>query len=201
MRGANGVQADYGVTAATVVVRSFLQNAGAAAPPVAPAASARVYFDSTANRYMVSENAGVYKKLLSPSASQNFWDCDGTAAVTNQGSNLPLAETELDSAVQGTRVSLNCDDLGGQVAMRYNMRALSGTARTITIKIADTSLTSNVLATVDVNTAGAASYTGETAYIAKPSWCTGVKQVAVYTSGGNGGLDYIFRRLALITKP
>ena len=29
----------------------------------------------------------------------------------------------------------------------------------------------------------------------------GVKQVAVYTSGGNGGADYIFKRVDLIWKP
>lgn len=203
VRGVNGVQADYGVTSATVAVLGFVQNAAAAPPAVSPAGTGRLYFDSTASKYMVSENAGAYVKLVAPAGSQNFWDTDATAGVANQGLNLPLAETELDSAVQGTRLTLNCDDIGGQVAMRYNMRNLTATARTIVVSLLDTSLTTNVLATVSINVTATANvtYTGETAYAAKPGWCSGVKQVAVYTSGGNAAADYIFKRVDLIWKP
>lgn len=203
VRGVNGVQADFGVTAATVAVSGFVENAGAVAPPVSPATAGRIYYDSAANKYMASENGGAYVRLVSPAASQNMWDTDATGAVVNQGTNLPLALTELDSAVQGTRVELNCDEIGDQVAMRYNMRNLTATARTIVISILDTSLTTNVLATVSINVTATANvtYTGETVYAAKPSWCTGTKQVGVYTSGGNGAADYIFKRVSLIWKP
>jgi hypothetical protein len=203
VRGNNGVQADYGVTAGTVAVGEFVQNAGAAAPPVSPATAGRIYYDSTANKYMASENGGAYVKLVAPAGSQNMWDTNATVGVAAQGLNLPLAQTELDAAVLGTRVEINCDDIGGQVAMRYNMRNLTATARTIVIEILDTSLLSNVLATVSINVTATANvtYTGEIAYAAKPGWCTGVKQVAVYTSGGNGGADYLFKRVDLIWKP
>ncbi|MCR4294718.1 MAG: hypothetical protein NUW21_04240, partial [Elusimicrobia bacterium] len=201
VRGTGGVDADYGVTAGTVAVGNYVQNAGVAAPPVSPAGAGRIYYDSAANKYMASENGGAYVKLVSPPASQNMWDTNATAAVTNQGANLPTALTELDQAVQGTRVSLNCDDLGDQVAIRYNVRSNQAASQTIVIDILDTSLTSNVLATVSVVMNAAATYTGEGAYAAKPGWCTGVKQVAVYTSGGNGVRDFIFKRIALISKP
>lgn len=203
VRGTAGVQADYGVTAATVAVSNYVQNAGAAAPAVSPATSGRIYYDSTANKYMASENGGAYVKLVAPAGAQNMWDTDATAGVTNQGLNLPLALTELDSAVQGTRLELNCDDIGDQIAIRYNMRNLTATARTIVISILDTSLTTNVLATVSINVTNTANvnYIGEVAYAAKPGWCTGVKQIGVYTSGGNGGADYIFKRVDLIWKP
>ena len=150
---------------------------------------------------MVSENGVAYVKLVAPGGSQNMWDTNATVVVTNQGSNLPAALTELDSAVQGTRISLNCDDLGDQVGIRYNFRASQTAARTIVIDILDTSLTTNVLATVSVNKNAAGTYTGESAYAAKPGWCTGVKQIAVYTSGGNGADDFIFKRIGLLWKP
>jgi len=150
---------------------------------------------------MVSENGGAYVRLITPGGSQNMWDTDAVAVVTNQGSNLPAALTEFDSAVQGTRISLNCDDLGDQVAIRYNFRASQTAARTIVISVLDTSLTTNVLATVSVNKNAAGTYTGESSYAAKPGWCTGVVQVAVYTSGGTGADDFIFKRIQLIWKP
>lgn len=203
VRGTGGVQADYGVTAATVAVRDYVQNDGAAAPPVSPAAAGRIYYDSAANEYKASENGGAYVKLVAPAASQNMWDTNATAGVANQGLNLPAALTELDNAVQGTRIVINCDDLGDQVGMRYNMRNLTATALTIGISICDTSLPTNCLATVSLNVTATAnvSYIGEAAYAAKPGWCTGAKQVAVYTSGGNAAADYIFKRVGLIWKP
>ena len=150
---------------------------------------------------MASENGGAYVKLVAPTGSQNFWDTDAVVVVANQGSNLLAALTELDNAVQGTRIRLNCDDLGDQVAIRYNFRASQTAARTIVIDILDTSLTTNVLATVSVVKNALGTYTGESAYAAKPGWCTGVKEVAVYTSGGNGADDFIFKRVDLIWKP
>lgn len=203
VRGTGGVLADYGVTADTVAVTNYVQNSGAAAPPVSPAGSGRIYYDSAANKYMASENGGAYVKLVAPAGSQNLWDTNATAGVTNQGLNLPLALTELDSAVLGTRVSVNCDNLGDQVSMRYNMRNLTATARTIVISICDTSLTTNCLATVSLNVTATAnvSYIGEVAYAAKPGWCTGVKEIGVYASGGNAAADYIFKRVDLIWKP
>lgn len=202
VRGNNGVQADYGVTASTIVVGYYMQNAASASPPVSPGSTGRLTYSATNNRYEVSENGGAYVRLVAPSGSQNLWDTNATAAVTNQGSNLPAALTELDSAVQGTRVVVNCDDLGDHVAMRYNLRVLTSSARTIVMSILDTSNTANVLATVSqaVTTANT-TFTGESTYAAKPGWCTGSKEIAVYTSGGNAAADYIFKRIGLIWKP
>lgn len=201
--GSGGVSAPAGVSASTAALSAYLHNYGASAPDVSPAGSGRIYFDSTANQYQVSENGGAYVRLVSPGGSQNVWDTNATAGVTNQGLNLPTALTELDAATEGTRIVVNCDDLGGQFAMRYNMRNLTATARTIVIQISDTSNTSNVLATASINVTATAnvSYTGETAYAAKPAWCTGQKEIGVWTSGGNGAADYIFKRIQLAWKP
>jgi hypothetical protein len=201
--GSGGVSAPAGVSASTAALSAYLHNYGAPAQNVAPSGAGRIYFDSTANQYKMSENGGAYVRLLSPSVSQNLWDTNATAGVANQGLNLPTALTELDSAVAGTRVVINCDDLGGQFALRYNMRNLTATARTIVIQINDTSNTSNVLATVSIAVAATANvtYTGETAYAVKPAWCTGSVEVGVWTSGGNAAADYIFKRIGLIWKP
>ncbi|HXS99817.1 MAG TPA: hypothetical protein VN915_04030 [Elusimicrobiota bacterium] len=201
--GSGGVSAPAGVSASTAALTAYLHSYGAAAQDAAPAGSGRIYFASASNRYQVSENGGSYARLVAPSGSQNLWDTNATAGVTNQGLNLPAALTELDAAVEGTRVVINCDDLGGQFAMRYNVRNLTATALTIVVHINDTSNTSNVLAGVSIPVAATAnvSYTGETAYAAKPAWCTGNKEIGVWTSGGNGAADYIFKRIGLIWKP
>jgi hypothetical protein len=201
--GSGGVSAPAGVSASTAALTAYLHNYGAAAQAVSPSGSGRIYFDSTANQYQVSENGGSYVRLVSPSSSQNLWDTNATAGVASQGLNLPAALTELDSAVQGTRVVIDCDDLGGQFAMRYNVRNLTATALTIVIHINDTSNTSNVLASVSIPVAATAgvTYTGETAYAPKPAWCAGNKEIGVWTSGGNGAADYVFKRIGLIWKP
>jgi hypothetical protein len=201
--GSGGVSAPAGVSASTAALSAYLHNYGAPAQNVAPSGSGRLYFDSTTNQYQVSENGGAYVRLVSPPGTQNLWDTNATAGVTAQGLNLPTALTELDAAVEGTRVVVNCDDLGGQLAMRYNMRNLTASARTIVIQINDTSNTSNVLATVAIPVTATANvtYTGETAYAAKPAWCAGNKEIGVWTSGGNAAADYIFKRIGLIWKP
>ena len=203
VRDVNGVQADSGVTAASAAVRGFLQNEGDIPPLVAPAGTGRLYFDSATNALMASENAGAYARVVSPSNSLNIWDTEATSALTNQGRNLPSGETELDQTYDGCRVTLNCDDLGDQVAMRYNMRNFTARARTITIKITEAGNTANVLAFVDIDVTATANvtYTGEIAYAPKPAWCVGTKQISVYTAGGNGSDDFIFKRIGLIWKP
>lgn len=201
VRDENGLDSDYGVHASTLAVAEFVENEPAPEPPPAPAGTGRLFYDQAENRYEVSEDGGAYARLTAPSDSQNLWDTDSVAAVNNQGRNLPTALTELDAAVKGSRVVIDCDAIGGQVAMRYNLYSVSTRARTIGISVLDTSNTSNVLASASVAVNAAGTYTDETAYADKPAWCTGSKEVAVYTDGGNGTLDYIFKRVALIWKP
>jgi hypothetical protein len=200
-RGRNGLQADFGVAAATWEVRGFVENEGASQPPLSPSGTGRLDFDSTANQYQASENGGAYARLLASSNSQNLWDTDSVSAVNGQGRNLPAALTELDAAVEGTRVTVNCDALGSRIALRYNIYSVSTRSLNLTLSVCDTSNTANVLATVTVAVSAAGNYIDETPYSLKPSWCAGSKEVAVYTSGGNGSFDYIFKRVALIWKP
>lgn len=38
-------------------------------------------------------------------------------------------------------------------------------------------------------------------YVSKPSWLTGNMTLGIYTSGGNGAADFIFKEVALYHKP
>lgn len=198
--GAGGMHATYGVRAGSVTAVSFFQaETPAAAPAVSGAGTLRAYYDATADGWLVSVNGRAYSTL--GRTTTTIWNTDATAAVANQGQNLPAALTELDSAVQGTRLLIDCDDLPAQLALRYNFRALAATSLTIVISVRDVTNTANVLATVSQAVNATQNWLGQGAYAAKPGWCTGTQTVAVYTSGGNGAWDGVFKSVQLIGKP
>lgn len=199
VNGAGGVDVLYGVTSATAAVTQFGDYGAVATPAVSPAGLSRLAYDSTKDALSVSVNARAHSPLGSGSAT--MWNTDATGGIANQGLNLPAALTELDSAVGGTRMQVDCAALPAQVALRYNFRALAATALTMTISVRDTSNTANILATVSRATSAVGTYTGQGTLAAKPGWCTGTQQVAVYTEGGNGAADYIFKHVLLISAP
>ena len=138
------------------------------------------------------------------SASMVFWRDETVATgIANQGLNLPVALTELDSATQGTRTIVEAADISAQVQIAVNMRVIVGAAATNpVVSIRDTSNTANVLATV--TTAGVTSATSsivKSVWAAKPAWLTGDKTLAVYTQSGSGAADYVFKCIELRHKP
>ena len=136
-----------------------------------------------------------------------FWKSTGTAGLANQGLNVPLARTELDSAVLGTRMNITSSMLGGASAsctLHVNVRVVAGTAGQFPrLSIRDvSSQATNVLAILrfsGVTTGTVVQY--NTTYTVLPSWLTGAgatgKIVAVYTDTGNGSADYIFKDISL----
>lgn len=198
--GAGGVNADYGVRAGSVTTASFLQSGTpAAAPAVSPSGSQRAYYDATLDAWLVSVNGRAYTPL--GSLSQTLWNTNATAGVANQGLNLPTALTELDGPTQGTRMQIDCDSLPAQLALRYNFRSLATTSLTIGISVRDVTNTANILASASQATNAIQNWIGQGAFSAKPGWCTGTQTVAVYTDGGNGAWDAIFKHVILIGKP
>jgi hypothetical protein len=199
--GSRGLNAlGTGVTASTATLWAWFQSSGpATAQAVSPQGTARLYFDGLEDDWRISASGRAYTPL--GSMSTTLWNSDATAAVGNQGQNLPAALTELDSAVQGTRMLIDCDDLPAQLALRYNFRALAATSLTIVISVRDVTNTANVLATVSQAVNATQNWLGQGAYSAKPGWCTGTQTVAVYTSGGNGAWDAIFKSIVLVGKP
>lgn len=199
--GSRGLDAmGTGLTASTATLWAWLQSSGPAAPPpVGPQGTARVYFDGLRDDWRLSASGRAYTPLGSMSVT--MWNTDATASVTGQGLNLPAALTELDSAVQGTRMLIDCDELPAQLALRYNFRSLATTALTIVISVRDVSNTANVLATASQATAAIQNWVAQGAFAAKPGWCTGTQTVAVYTSGGNAAWDAIFKHVVLTGKP
>lgn len=189
-----------GITASTGMFNSYLESGGAAAPAVSAAGTLRHYYDSTSAQWLASASGRAFTPI--GTMSTTLWNTDAVAGVTNQGLNLPAALTEFNSAIQGTRTRIDCDNLPAQLALRYNLRAITGTALTIVISVRDTTNTANVLATVSQLATGAnTTFTGQGALAAKPGWCSGTQTVAVYTSGGNGGADYIMPHLILVGEP
>ena len=198
--GSGGVDADYGVAAGSVTARAYIQaGAPVTAPAVSPSGATRVYYDSTADAWLVSANGRAYTPV--GSASVTLWNTNATAGVGNQGLNLPAALTELDSAVQGTRMNVDCDDLPAQLRLRYNFRSLAGTALTVVMSVRDVTNTANVLTTVSQAVNAAQTWTGSGVLADKPVWCSGTQTVAVYTSGGNGAADFIFKHVILTGRP
>ncbi len=134
-----------------------------------------------------------------PTATRNA----ATAAVAAQGLDLPSALTELDANVLGTRHILETGELGSQFQLMVNARSVtqSGGTNTVIISIRDTSNTANVLCTATVSQAAASTtYVVKGSWTNRPSWLTGDKTLAVYTSGGDGADDLIFKNVKLLTR-
>lgn len=198
--GSGGLSALYGAQAATVTASQYFQsNAPGSAPAVGPAASARVYYDGTKEELLISANGRDYTPL--GSMSTTLWNTNAVAVAVNQGSNLPAALTEFDSAVQGTRMMIDCNALPALLGLRYNFRSSAATALTIVMSVRDVANTANTLATASQAVNAAQTWVGQGTLAAKPAWCTGTQTVAVYTSGGNGGADFIFKHIILVGKP
>lgn len=137
-----------------------------------------------------------------PSNYITLWQSTGTTAVANQGLNLPVALTELDSGVKGTERIIESADIGNQVQCHFNVRELTTATLTVTVEIVDASNTSNVLcSTTIVNPAANTNAIVKTTYAAKPSWVTGDVTLAVYTSGGNAAADFIFNEVSISSHP
>jgi hypothetical protein len=136
-------------------------------------------------------------------AEVTFWRSEATAAVANQGLDLPQALTELDSGVQGTRKLVEVLDIGSQVQLAVTVRGLQATADSLTISIRDVANTANVLATVTMSISAAIeTQTAKSVYAAKPSWFTADTTLGVYTSHtGAATLDYIFKDVTLRHRP
>jgi len=193
--------AGTGITASTGLFTGYLEAGAAAAPAVSAAGTLRLYYDNASTQWLASASGRAYSPI--GTMSTTLWNTNGVAGATNQGLNLPAALTEFNSAIQGTRMQIDCDNLPAQLALRYNLRNLTATALTIVISVRDVTNTANVLATVSQAVAATANvtYVGQGALAAKPGWCTGTQTVAVYTSGGNGGADYIFPHIILVGEP
>lgn len=198
--GTGGVHADYGVKAGSVTTLSYIEAAApGSAPAVAPTNTLRAYYDSTLEAWRVSVNGRAYSVL--GRTMLPMWNTNQVAAVANQGQNLLLALTEFDSATQGTRMQIDCDDLPAQLAIRYNFRSLANTSLTIGISVRDVTNTSNILASASQATNATQNWIGQGSFSAKPGWCTGTQTVAIYTDGGNGAWDAIFKNITLMGKP
>lgn len=76
---------------------------GMAAPGLSSAGQGRIYFDSTANKFKVSENGGAYANLISSGGSGDFL-ADGTVAMTGA---LQLADGA--SSTPGLTFASNTD--------------------------------------------------------------------------------------------
>lgn len=190
---------DYGVSADTASLASYLEFGGASAPGAATGL-ARLYYDSTTDDYRLSANG----RSFTPLGTKVFtlWNTNATAGTANQGLNLPAALTELNSAVQGTRMLIDCDDLPAQLALRYNIRGLTAANLTLTLSVRDATNTANVLVSVSQAVSAAnATYVSQGAFASKPAWCSGRQTIAIYTQGGNGSADYIFNHIVLVGKP
>jgi hypothetical protein len=149
------------------------------------------------NRLGVDAEVGV------GATAQTFWqDRTVGTAIANQGLNLPAALTELDATEQGTRTAMNGSDVGIQVQISVNMRTVAhtGAANSIVVSIRDTSNTANVLATVTISSGAVGSYVVRSNWANKPAWFTGDRTLAVYTSGGDGTDDFIFKNIQLRWK-
>ncbi|MDP3543632.1 MAG: hypothetical protein Q8T11_14270 [Elusimicrobiota bacterium] len=189
-----------GITASTGAFLGYLDAAGAAAPAVSGAGALRIYYDSTREQWLASAGGRAFSPV--GTMSTTLWNTNSVAGVINQGNNIPAALAEFNAAIQGTRMNIDCDDLPARLALRYNLRAITGTPLTIILSVRDTSNTANVLVTASQATTGAGtSYQGQSAFTAKPGWCTGTQTVAIYTSGGNGGADFILPHLLLMGQP
>lgn len=137
-------------------------------------------------------------------SNRPMWKSTATAAVAEQGLNLPAALTELDATQQGTRFIVDATDFPGSTQFKVSvcMRGIVQTARTINVSVRPVANTANVLATcaVVVPNTTPATFTVEGAWTNQPSWFTsgGNNQtLALYTDTGNGADDYVFKDVTL----
>lgn len=198
--GTGGVHADYGVVAGSVTATSHFEAlAPGVAPGVATANRSTLYYDSTRDKMLLSVNTRAFAPIGGMTVT--MWNTNQTASVANQGQNLPAALTELDGPTQGTRQRIDCDDLPARLALRYNFRSLAATSLTIGISIRDVTNTANILASASQATNATRNWIGQGSFSTKPGWCTGTQTVAVYTDGGNGAWDSIFKHVILVGSP
>ena len=77
---------------------SFTDTAGIAAPALSGAGTARMYFDSTANQLLVSENGGAYAPVITagiaePITVHGWTPAGGTATITGNISGTAFTDT------------------------------------------------------------------------------------------------------------
>lgn len=130
-----------------------------------------------------------------------IWRSDQlTVAINTQGKNLPSALTELDIDVGGTRINMTNTMLGSKCSLHANVRIEANANIFPRISLRDTSNTNNVFTTLRFNASAIGnSVTYNSTYISKPSWFTSsvFKVLAVYTEGGDGAADFIFKNITL----
>jgi hypothetical protein len=146
---------------------------------------------------------GISAEIGTGAGTQTFWQ-DRTIGtpVAAQGLNLPAAVTELDATEQGSRQRLDPADLGIQVQVGATIRQIVTTGtQTITVSIREAGNTANILASVAVAITGAGTFAAKSDWAPRPAWFTGANTLlAVYTQGGNGANDYIFKNVVLRWK-
>lgn len=131
-----------------------------------------------------------------------LWGHTGNV-VAEQGLNLPVALTELDTTNQGTRQLVEAADIGTQVQLHVNVRVgVGGVGLTaVEVSIRDTSNTANILAFVTFDgTTGGTTRIVKSTWAAKPSWLIGDKTLGAYTQSGDGAADFVFRDISLRHK-
>jgi hypothetical protein len=148
-----------------------------------------------------SQNTSI-TNLQSMAMDIPFW-VDTAAATSN--TNLLAALTELDTTNFVARRSISNTDIGNNVSCVVNVRRTStqgGATVTINVSIRDTANTANVLCDVSSTTSNAAvaTYTNNSAYVAKPAWFNAETVLGVYTQNGDGTADFGFRYIALRHK-
>ncbi len=84
--------------ASTFDVNGAISLRGTIAPSVAPSAQARMYFDSTSNQLMLSQNGGAYGSLLNTSGNQTIAGTETfSGPVTASGTGTGLTVTNNSS--------------------------------------------------------------------------------------------------------
>lgn len=187
---------DFGFADSTMVFKNATQT-----PTTNPPLAAQLYASSGT---MWQRNVNGAVPVAVGFGEMTFWTdrTVGAVAVAEQGLNVPAAVTEWDATFAGTRLIVNCDEVGPLVALAVNFRevAHAGGANSYQFSIRDTSNTANILASVTQSASGPANFQAVSAYAAKPAWAVGTKTLALYTSGGDGADDIILRSLALRWK-
>lgn len=105
-----GVQGLSGTIGGNVVTTGFWQQTGIAAPPVSATGSGRIYFDTTAGRFQVSENGGAYGNLVGA----------GGGTVTGTGTTNTIAKWTSSTAI-------------GNSSLTDSGTALTSTASSLTL--------------------------------------------------------------------
>lgn len=134
-------------------------------------------------------------------SAENFWRSDSTAAVANQGAALSTTLSELDSAQLGTRTVLASTEVGIQVQLAVVVRITTAVAASnLTVSIRDTSNTANILTSVVVSAATAATVVAKSTWAARPTWMTGDKTLAVYLQASTGAPAAVIKGVDLRWK-